>query len=58
LPTTAHRTLKIIAFDANGIARQAYEVRKQFQDLEIGAALFSETHLKLATTYLFSYEQK
>jgi exonuclease III len=44
--TTVHRSLKIIAFNANGIRRQAYEARKQLQDLKIDTSLFSETHLK------------
>jgi exonuclease III len=47
MPTTVHIPLKIIAFNANGIGRQAYEVRKQLQDLQIDVALFSETHLTL-----------
>jgi hypothetical protein len=45
MPTTGCRPLKIIAFNANGIGRQAYEVRTQVQDLKIDA-LFSEIHLK------------
>jgi hypothetical protein len=44
--TTVHRPLKIVALNANGIGRQAYEVRKQLQDLEIDMVLFSETQLK------------
>jgi hypothetical protein len=47
VPPTVHIPLKIIAFDANGIGRQAYGVRKLLQDLEIDMALFLETHLKL-----------
>jgi exonuclease III len=46
MPTTVHRPLKITAFNANGIGRQAYEVRKQLQDLKIDVALFSEMQLK------------
>jgi hypothetical protein len=46
MPTTVHRPLKIIACNANGIGRQAYEVRKQLQDLKIDVSLLSETHLK------------
>jgi exonuclease III len=38
--------LKVVAFNANGIGRQAHELRKQMQDLKIDVALFSETHLK------------
>jgi hypothetical protein len=41
-----HRPLKVIAFNANGIARQRYELSKQLQDLSIDVVLFSETHLK------------
>jgi hypothetical protein len=46
MPITVHTSLKIGAFNANGIGRQAYEVRKQLQDFKIDEALFSETHLK------------
>jgi hypothetical protein len=46
MPTAVHRPLKIIAFNANGVGGQAYEVRKQLQDLKVDVALFSETHLK------------
>jgi exonuclease III len=41
-----HRPLKVIAFIANGILRQRYELSKQLQDLHIDVTLFSETHLK------------
>jgi exonuclease III len=41
-----HRSLKVIAFNANGIGRQRYELSKQLQDLNIDVALLSETHLK------------
>jgi hypothetical protein len=41
-----HRPVKVIAFNANGILGQRYELSKQLQDLHIDAALFSETHLK------------
>jgi exonuclease III len=43
---TVHRPLKVVAFNANGIGRQAHELRKQMHDLKIDVALFSETHLK------------
>jgi hypothetical protein len=46
MPTTDHRPLKIIAFSTNCIGRQAYEVRKELEDIKIDVALFSETHLK------------
>jgi exonuclease III len=41
-----HRPLKVVAFNANGILRQRYELSEQLQDLHIDVALFSETHLK------------
>jgi hypothetical protein len=40
------RPLKVIAFNANGIWKQRYQLSKQLQDLHIDAALLSETHLK------------
>jgi exonuclease III len=46
MSTTVHRRLKVIAFNANGIRRQAYKVTKQWQELKINVALFSETRLK------------
>jgi exonuclease III len=47
MATRVHRPLKVIAFNANGIGRQRYELSKQLQDLNIDVTLFSETHLKL-----------
>jgi hypothetical protein len=41
-----HRPLKIIAFNANGIGRQRYDLNKQLQDSNIDVDLFSETYLK------------
>jgi exonuclease III len=41
-----HRPPKVIAFNANGILRQRYEIGKQLKHLHIDVALFSETHLK------------
>jgi hypothetical protein len=38
-------SLKVVAFSANGIGRQCYELSKQQQDLHVDVALFSETHL-------------
>jgi hypothetical protein len=35
-----------MAFNANGNGRQAYEVRKRLEDLNIDVTLFSETKLK------------
>jgi hypothetical protein len=41
-----HRTLEVIAFNANDILRQRYELSKQLQDLHTDLVLLSETHLK------------
>jgi hypothetical protein len=41
-----HRPLKAIAFNANGISKQRYELRKLLQGLHIDMGLFSETNLK------------
>jgi exonuclease III len=41
-----HRPLKIVAFNANGIIRQRYELCKQFQAKRIDVALLYEMHLK------------
>jgi hypothetical protein len=46
MATRVHRPLKVIAFNANGIGRQRYELSKQLQDLHIDVALFLETNLK------------
>jgi hypothetical protein len=43
MSATVHRPLKFVAFNANGIGRQAYKLRKQMQDLKIDVALFTET---------------
>jgi hypothetical protein len=40
-----HRLLKVIAFNANDIWRQRYELSKQLQDSHIDVALLSEAHL-------------
>jgi hypothetical protein len=40
------RPLKVLAFNANGIGRQRYELSKQLQELHIDVALLSETNLK------------
>jgi hypothetical protein len=45
------RPLKVVAFNANGTGRQAYELRKQLQDLKIDVALFTETHRKPHTRF-------
>jgi hypothetical protein len=41
-----HRPLKVIAFNANGISKQRYELSIQLQDLHTDVVLFSDTHLK------------
>jgi hypothetical protein len=46
MATRNHRPLKVLAFNANGIGRQRYELSKQPRDLHVDVALFSETHLK------------
>jgi hypothetical protein len=46
MATIIHRPLKVIAFNANGIGRQRYELSKELEDLHLDMALFSETHLK------------
>jgi hypothetical protein len=46
MTTIIHRSLKVIAFNANGIGRQRYELSKELEDLHIDVAVFSETHLK------------
>jgi exonuclease III len=44
--TRIHRPLKVVAFNANGITRQRYEVSKQLQTRRIDVALLLEIHLK------------
>jgi hypothetical protein len=46
MATSVHRSLKVVAFNANGIGRQRYELSKQLQEQRIDVTLFSETHLK------------
>jgi hypothetical protein len=46
MAANVNRPLKVVAFNVNDIGRQAYELRKQLQDLKIDVALFTETHLK------------
>jgi hypothetical protein len=41
MAATVHRPLKVVAFNANGIVRQAYELQKQMQCLKIDVALFN-----------------
>jgi hypothetical protein len=41
-----YRSLKVIAFKANGIWRQRYELNKQLQDFRIDVSLRAEPHLK------------
>jgi hypothetical protein len=43
MSATVNRPLKTIAFNVNRIGRQAYEVRKELQDLKIDATLFLHT---------------
>jgi exonuclease III len=46
MATRLHRPIKVVAFNANGIGRQRYELSKQLQEQRIDVALLSETHLK------------
>jgi hypothetical protein len=46
MATRVLRPLKVLAFNANGIGRQRYELSKQMHELHIDVALLSETHLK------------
>jgi hypothetical protein len=48
-----HRQLKVIAFNANGIWRQRYQLGKRLQDIHVGVALLSETYLKPHESTLF-----
>jgi hypothetical protein len=41
-----HRPLKVVAFNANGIGNQHFELSKQLQDHHIDVALLSEARLK------------
>jgi hypothetical protein len=46
MATRIHRPLRVIAFNANYIWRQRYELSKQLQDLHTNVVLLSGTHLK------------
>jgi hypothetical protein len=46
MATRIYRPHKVLAFNANDIGRQRYELSKQLEDLHVDVALFSETHLK------------
>jgi hypothetical protein len=46
MATRIHRTIKVIAFNANGIERQRYELNKHLEKLHVDVILFSETHPK------------
>jgi hypothetical protein len=46
------RPTQIIAFEADGIGRQANEVRKQLKDIKTNVT-FTETHLKLRISSTF-----
>jgi hypothetical protein len=54
MATRIYRPLTIIAFNANGIMRQSYEISKQLQDLHADVTLFSETHLKPLEMFFIS----
>jgi hypothetical protein len=56
MATRVHRSLKVIAFNGYGIARQRYELSKQLQDVgHVDVALFSETYLKSHERFFISY---
>jgi hypothetical protein len=42
MATRIHMPLKVIAFNANDIGRQRYELSKQLQGLHIDVATFSD----------------
>jgi exonuclease III len=46
MATRLYKPLRVLAFNANGIGRQRYELSRQLQDLHVDVALFSETQLK------------
>jgi hypothetical protein len=46
MAATVHKPLKVVALIVNGISGQAYDLRKEMQDLKINVALYSETLLK------------
>jgi hypothetical protein len=54
MATGIHRPLKVIAFNANGIVRQRYELSKQLQDLHVDVVLLSQTHLKPREMFFIS----
>jgi hypothetical protein len=47
-----HRSLKVIGFNANRIARQPYECSKQLQEPHLDVALISEIYVKYIYTKL------
>jgi hypothetical protein len=54
MATSVNTPLKVLAFNANGIGRQRYELSKHLQDLHVDVALFSETHLKSHERFFIS----
>jgi hypothetical protein len=53
-PCGKEKAVAFVAFNANGIARQHYELSKQLQDLHIDVDLLSEIHLKNYERFLIS----
>jgi hypothetical protein len=49
MATKVHRSLKVIAFNANGIGRQCYELSEQLQDLHVHLAPFADDSCLYAT---------
>jgi len=52
---TTHRPLKVVAFNANGITRQRYELSKRLQAGRIDMELLSETHLRSHDRFFIRY---
>jgi len=46
MTTRIHRSLKVVAFNSNGIGRQRFQLGNQLQAQRIDVTHLSETHLK------------
>jgi hypothetical protein len=56
MATRIHRPLKVIAFNANSIVRERYELRKQLQDLHVDVALLSEISETSWEVFISNYQ--
>jgi exonuclease III len=56
MATRVHRPLKVVAFNANGIGRQRYELSKQLQEQRVDVALLSETSKLHERFYIPNYQ--